>query len=516
MLYREQTSQRDARALVAAEFGAVPFAAIADRGNTFADLDDRDEQRPRALEFGRFRLHTHSRELFADGVPVRLGSRAIEVLFALVEAHGRLVTKSELMDRIWPAAAVEENCLQFQISRLRKALGPDRDLIRTISRYGYRFVAEVAPAHMASHQTAEVIDHRKAHATPTNLPAQTSDLIGRQDQLANVGALVCDNRLVTLAGAGGIGKTRLAIEAARRLLPQFPGGVWLVELGAVSDLSDVLHSIGTALGDSESLSLAELAARIGSERRLVVLDNCEHLIGAAAAAVETLLHVNGALRVIATSREPLRADAEWIYRVPALDTPPEDARDVEEMLANGAAQLFVARSSASAKDCADNPAMARAIAKICRRLDGIPLAIELAAATATMLGVEWLASRVDDQLNLLTDGRRTAPARQRTLRGAFDWSYDLLSEPERAVMRRLAVFGGDFTVEEASAIVDDRGGLAASQVLASVATLVAKSIIVRDDSSSAPRYRLLQTTRAYAMAKLKECGEGDAGIRVAA
>ena len=470
---------------------------------------------PRAIGFGRFTLLTYSRELLADGAPVPLGSRAIDVLFALIEAHGLLVTKDELLSRVWPTTCVEENSLQFQISTLRKALGEDRDFIRTVSGRGYRFVAELTvPAPRARidqadavfnpvREVAEVSDSKPHH----NLPAATSELIGRAVQLEDIAALVSANRLLTLVGAGGIGKTRLALELGRRVVEDFADGVWVVELGPLSDPAQVLPAIASTLDLRDAaISPDSLAKALGSKRMLIVLDNCEHLIEAAAVIVEALLHADASLQVVATSREPLRAEGEWVYRVPSLEVPPEAAEELEELMRHSAARLFIARTFAAEPGSRPDSRMSIAAAKICRRLDGIPLAIELAAATAAALGVEWLASRVDDQLSLLTEGRRTAPTRQQTLRGTLDWSYDLLPEVERVVMRRLAVFGGEFTMEEASAVAanDD---VAASQVPASVANLVTKSLVVRDDSQPTPRFRLLQTMRAYAMSKLTESGE---------
>jgi predicted ATPase/DNA-binding winged helix-turn-helix (wHTH) protein len=449
---------------------------------------------------------------------VPLGSRAIDVLFVLIEARGLLVTKDDLLSRVWPTTCVEENSLQFQISTLRKALGEDRDYIRTVSGRGYRFVAELtSPAprprgdqagtafNPVDRAVAEVSGSQSRH----NLPAATSDLIGREAQLEDIAALVAANRLVTLVGAGGIGKTRLALELGRRVLEDFADGVWMVELGPLSDPAQVLPAIASSLDlNDATISPDGLAKALGSKRMLLVLDNCEHLIGASAVIVEALLHANASLQVVATSREPLRAEGEWVYRVPSLDVPPEAADVGGDLMRHSAARLFIARTFAAEPGMQPDMRMSAAAAKICRRLDGIPLAIELAAATAAALGVEWLASRVDDQLSLLTEGRRTAPTRQQTLRGTLDWSYDLLSEAERAVMRRLAVFGGEFTMEEASAVAanDD---VAASQVPASVANLVTKSLVVRDDSQPTPRFRLLQTMRAYAMSKLTESGELD-------
>lgn len=455
---------------------------------------------PHAIRFGRFCLLVRSGELLADGVPVSIGNRALDVLVVLVEAQGELVTKDDLLSRVWPRTIVEENSLQFQISTLRKALGDDRGFIRTVSGRGYRFIANTTTPSLKAVPVHE-------SPPPGNLPAPVSDLVGREPHLADVAALIAANRLVTLVGAGGIGKTRLGIESARRLRPQFADGVWLVELGLLSDPELVLPAVAAALGLGDRPTSAEgLAAGLASKRSLLVLDNCEHLIGAATAIAEAFLHASGSLRVIATSREPLRAEGEWVYRVPPLEVPPEDAQDVDDVMQHSAAMLFVERMRAAQQGLRLDARMAAATAKICRHLDGIPLAIELAAARAVALGVETLESRLDDRFSLLTDGRRTAPPRHQTLRATLDWSYELLPEPERAVMRRLSVFCGDFTVEAASRVATG-DEIHAVDVVHHLANLVTKSLVAPEVGGSVPRYRLLETMRAYARDKLVESGE---------
>ena len=476
----------------------------------------------RALLFGRFRLVLHSRELLRDGAPVSIGNRAIDVLIALIDACGELVTKDELLSRVWPNTTVEENNLQFQISTLRKALGADRDFIKTVCGRGYRFVAEItverraarpydagAAADPSSAQVVQLVDL----PPPGALPAQRSELVGRDAQLTDVAALVGANRLVTLVGAGGIGKTRLAVELARRLLTNFEDGVRIAELGPLSDPALVLPTIAAALELSgASASPERLAAALGPRRPLLVLDNCEHVVDAVAAITEVLLHANPSLQVIATSREPLRAEGEWVYRVPPLDVPPEGAETPEDVLQHSAAKLFMARTSAAQPVALLDRRVGAAVASICRQLDGVPLAIELAAASAAALGVEGLASRLDDRLNLLTNGRRTAPTRHQTLRATLDWSYELLSEPERAVMRRLAVFADDFTMEAASAVAAS-GEVAAGDVVRCLAALVTKSLVASDVGGPVPHYRLLETMRAYAAERLAESGEFEAAAK---
>lgn len=481
-------------------------------------LDRFTHSRDCALVFGRFRFIVHSRELTVDGVPALIGNRALDVLSVLIEARGDLVTKDELLTRVWPTTTVEENNLQFQISSLRKVLGPDREFIRTVSGRGYRFVAEVtvtsrtasAPTQYAEpYPAAQRIRPGEGQAMH-NLPAPTSDIVGREAHLSDVAALVNANRLVTLVGVGGIGKTRLAVELARRLSPSFEHGVWIAELAQLSDPALVLSTVASALGLGDACASREaLAGALGSRRMLLVLDNCEHVIDAAASLAEALLHADADLQVIATSREPLRAEGEWVYRVPPLDVPPEDSDGGGDVLQYSATKLFIERTRAADPACPLDARVAAAAALICRRLDGIPLAIELAAARAAALGVEGLAARVNDRLSLLTDGRRTAPARHRTLRATLDWSYELLTDAERAVMRRLAVFNSDFTLEAASRVVGV-GEAPGADIAKSLTSLVAKSLVAADVHGPILRYRLLETMRAYAMDKLTGSGEFDA------
>jgi predicted ATPase len=325
----------------------------------------------------------------------------------------------------------------------------------------------------------------------------------------DVADLVAVHRLVTLGGAGGIGKTRLGVELGRRLLPKFADGVWIAELGPLSDPELVLPTIATVFGVAgDSASLERLAAALASKHLLLLLDNCEHVIDAAARSAEALLHAGATLQVIATSREPLRLEGECVYRVPALDVPAEGTDDTQDVLQHSAVRLFVVRAREAEPHFSLDARSGAAVATICRRLDGIPLAIELAAARAAALGVEGLASRLDDRFRLLTDGRRTALTRHQTLRATLDWSHELLPEPERLVMRRIAVFAGGFTAEAASSVAAS-AEIAASEVVRGLANLVTKSLVTSDVGSATAHYRLLETTRAYALEKLTESGELD-------
>jgi predicted ATPase/DNA-binding winged helix-turn-helix (wHTH) protein len=472
---------------------------------------------PVAIEFGRFRVLPHRRELLVEGRLLDLGGRAFDVLMALIEAAGAVVSKDALMNRVWPDRIVEENNLQAQISALRRAFGADRDLIRTIAGRGYQFTGEIrsvsaTPNAEASAGMAQPTS--TLSSPPTNLPEPVSELIGRDVELDDILELSASHRLVTLVGAGGIGKTRLGFEVARHLLPRFANGIWAIELAPLSDPQLVPVTVATALGlelASGTASPITVANALRSKRLMLVLDNCEHVVDAAARMAESLLRVNPEARVIATSREPLRAEGEWVYPVPPLAVP-EGSHDDEAPLRYGAVRLFVERARAAAPSFAPDARVAAAIAEICRRLDGIPLAIELAAARAAALGVEGLAARLDDRFRLLAGGHRTAMPRHQTLRATLDWSYELLTETERVVLRHLAVFAGSFTLQSASAVAAD-DGVAAAQVVDCVTNLVAKSLLTADGGGETVRYRLLETTRAYSLEKLVKAGEFDAVAR---
>src|SRR5258705_2269756 len=388
---------------------------------------------PTAIEFGRYKVVRHRRELLADGRPVELGGRAFDTLMALVDARGMVVDKDQLLSLVWPDRVVEENNLPAQIAVLRKVFGADRHLIRTVAGRGYQFTGEI---------------HTAAAATPsppsrmTNLPEAVSELIGREAELEEVAALVTEHRLVSLVGAGGIGKTRLGLEVARHLLPRFPDGVFVAELGPLSSPELVPATVASALGLTSvagTVSREGIAGAVGTRKLLLVIDNCEHVIEAAAAMAETLLRATPSASVVATSREPLRVSGEYVYRVPPLDLPAEDNQDMEDVLRYGAVRLFVSRAHAAEPRYVAAGPVAAATGAICRRLDGIPLAIELAATRIVGFGVAGVAARLDDLFRLLTGGRRTLP-RHQTMRATLDWSYELLSESDRLGLRRLGVF----------------------------------------------------------------------------
>jgi predicted ATPase len=454
----------------------------------------------------------HRRELLADGQPIKLGGRAFDVLMALIEARGAVLSKNALMARVWPDRIVEENTLQAQIPALRAALGAERELIRTVPGRGYQFTGDI---HILASDQDERATKPNSVRPLSNLPEPVSELIGRENALHEIVDLVSMRRMVTLTGAGGIGKTSLALAVARQLLPKFADGVRLVELAPLSDAGLVPGAIAAAVGlefAAGEMSADRVATALGGKQLLLVLDTCEHVIGAAAIMAEALLRASPAVHVLATSREPLKAEGEWVYPVPPLAVPAEDAGDEGDPLGYGAVRLFLDRARAVEPQFAPDRRRAAVIAAICRRLDGIPLAIELAAARATTFGIDELAARLDDRFQLLTGGRRTAMPRQQTLRATLDWSYELLAEPQRVVLRRLAVFAGAFKLEAASAVVAGPY-ISLPDAIEGLFDLVAKSLVSAEVSGPSAGYRLLDTTRAYAFEKLGESGETAAVAR---
>jgi predicted ATPase len=470
----------------------------------------------RMKEFPPFRLDPGNQCLWhrteaGDDERIRLTPKAFAILYYLVEHAGRLVTHAELLDAVWPETYVQAEVLKSHIFDVRRALGDHAKrprFIETLARRGYQFIAVVGEGDAVDSAAVP----RRDGLPLTNLPAPASDLIGRDAALAEVAELLAAQRIVTLTGPGGIGKTRLGLEVARQLLPDFPDGVWLAELASLSDADLVADAVAAALGLDLAGGVASpdgVARALGPKQLLLVLDNCEHVIERAARMAEALARANPKLRIMATSREPLRAEGEHLYRVPPLDVPAADAQDPEDVLRHGAVQLFVARARAAASYFVPDARTAVIIGAVCRHLDGIPLAIELAAARTATLGVEGVAARLDDRFRLLRGGHRTALLRHQTLRATLDWSYELLPESERVVLRRLAVFAGGFTLEAATAIgaSTESSDIAASDVLDAVANLVAKSLVGVHVDAATVRYRLLETTRAYALEKLTAGGE---------
>src|SRR5258705_11471836 len=370
---------------------------------------------PATIEFGRFKVVRHRRELLADGRPIELGGRAFDTLMALIDARGTVLDKNQLMSLVWPDRVVEGNNLPAQIAVLRKVFGADRHLIRTVAGRGYQFTGEI---------------HTAAAAAPsppsrmTNLPEAVSELIGREAELGEVTAMATAHRLVSLVGAGGIGKTRLGLGVARHPSPRFPDGVFVAELGPVSSLELVPTTVASALGLTHVAGTASpqrVAGAIRAKRLLLVIDNCEHVIDAAAGMAETLFRARPGVSLLATRREPLRVSGEYIYPVPPLRVPAGDNQDTEDVFTHRAVRLFASRAHAAEPRYVADGGVAAATAAICRRLDGIPLAIELAATRIAGFGVAAVAARLDDRFRLLTAGGPPGLPRPQTLRPTLHW-----------------------------------------------------------------------------------------------
>ena len=349
-------------------------------------------------------------------------------------------------------------------------------------------------------------------ARPNNLPIQLTSFIGRAREIAEVKRLLGAARLVTLTGSGGAGKTRLALQTAADVLDDYPDGVWLSEFAPVADSALVPETVAAALNVPEQPGrkmTATLVDNLRSKTLLLVLDNCEHLLPACADLAVALLRACPQVRILATSREGLGVPGEILWRVPSLSLP-EDVdhlRPRDGLLLYEAVRLFVDRAMAVAPGFAITQENALAVAQVCRRLDGIPLAIELAAARAKVLAVEQIAARLDDRLRLLTGSSRVVAPRHQTLRAAIDWSYYLLSEKERALLRRLAAFAGGWTLEAAESVCAG-GSVEASSILDLLASLADKSLVFVEMQRGEARYRFLETVRQYAQDRLLEASEG--------
>jgi predicted ATPase/DNA-binding winged helix-turn-helix (wHTH) protein len=469
-----------------------------------------DQSAEAVYESNGWEIDLSRRELRSRGTSVPIGSRAFEILEALVRSGGELVNKHHLMHHIWPGAIVEENTLQFHISAIRKALGADRDLLKTVSGRGYRLLGTWAVRQPTEPERRVDFSERKPERPfRTNVPIAGSALIGRGAPRQHLLNVLSAYRVITLTGPGGIGKSVLALEVARGLFPTFAGDCWLVELASLSDPALVPSAVASVLGlriGGNEISAESVARAVGREKLMLVLDNCEHLADAVAGLAEAMVRMCPNLSVLATSREILRIEGEYVYRLPPLDVPPQPRDDLARIDEYSAVQLFTARLAAVDSGFSTRPDNLPLIAAVCRQLDGIPLAIEFAAARAATLGLQQVADRLNDRFGLLTSGRRTALPRHQTLRATLDWSYDLLPPSEQAILNRLAIFAGAFTLDSATAVVVN-DEVTAAQAIDGIANLFTSSLIAVDIGNPGAHYRLLETTRAYSLDKLAQSGE---------
>jgi predicted ATPase/DNA-binding winged helix-turn-helix (wHTH) protein len=452
------------------------------------------------------------RELRSRGIPVPLGGRAFEIVTVLVQSSKGFVSKDDLMERVWPGAIVGEGTIHVHISAVRKALGSDRGLLKTATGRGYRLLGSWTPQQREGTALPVYSPLTGTSGSPpaNNFPPLINRLVGRAAACQFVRDLVSAYRVVTLTGPGGIGKTALAIKAVRYLLPDFEDGGWLVELASLSDPGLVPSTVASTLGQklAGEISPESVARAVGGRHLVLVLDNCEHVIEAVADLAETFTRLCPRTTIVATSREILRIDGESVYRVPPLEVPAPGQAAPDYIMQYSAVELFVARTKALNAGFSPTAEDLASIATICRRLDGIPLAIEFAAARAAVISVQGVAAGLHDRFALLTAGRRTALPRHRTLRATFDWSHELLPDAERRLLRRLGVFPDGFTVDAAAAVMAD-AGFDAAMVTDCIADLVSKSLVALDPTPGATRWYLLETIRAYALQKLAENNESN-------
>ena len=455
-----------------------------------------------ALCFGRFRLDLARRQLLLGERSLSLGDRAYQVLCVLAEANGALVSKNELMARVWAGVSVEENNLQVQISTLRKTLDPEgtgESWIVTVPGRGYRLLG-VENGSRADRPPAEPVP-----GFHHNLPQLARALIGRERDVAEIEELLSEYRLVTLVGAPGVGKTSLSLQVGADLFARFPDGARFVELAPLYRPELVGEAVAAVFGlpvQGERPATDAIATFPRSRRVLLILDNCEHVIAAAAKLADTLLKTCAGVVLIATSREALSVAGEHAYPVPLLDVPPQSMNlTAAQAMAHSAVRLFVECAASTLGRFSLTAATAPIVAEICRELDGIPLAIELAAPRLKVLKPEALLARLDDRLRLLTAGSRIAVPRQRTLHAAIEWSYALLSEPEQTMLQRVGVFAGSFTLEAVVAVAMG-APVEAPDVFDVLAGLIDKALVVSLAGDGENRYRLLESTRAFALEKL--------------
>lgn len=449
--------------------------------------------------FGPFRLLSAERLLLRDDAAVELGSRALDLLIALATRPNELISKRDLIAQVWPDVVVEEASLRFHIAALRKALGDGTDgarFITTLPGRGYCFVAKTSVIGESGRaQTSGKV------ARSNVLPRRLLRMVGRAEGVRAVSMYLTAQRFVTITGAGGVGKTTIAVAVANDLTEAFSGDVLFVELGALKEPHLAATTLATILGLSVQSDdpTPNLVAYLRDKSVLLIFDNCEHVIDAIAGLAAQIYAASPRIHILATSREALRVEGEHVYRLdPLLCPPDESGLTVDRALTFPAIQLFVERCEASGAELALSDVDARTIAAICRKLDGVALAIEFAASRVGAYGLHQTAALLGERLSLLWQGQRSAPARQQTLRATLDWSYGLLTDAERQVLRRLAVFAGDFTIEAVVAVATSKK-IEQALVFSAIESLVAKSMVANNQIGDTTRYRLLDPTRVYAL-----------------
>ncbi|CCD91008.1 Transcriptional regulator [Bradyrhizobium sp. ORS 375] len=462
-------------------------------------------QRQDTISFGSFELIVSERQLTRHGVRLELGARAFEILVTLLSRPNEIIDKAELIAKVWPGIAVEEGSLRVHVAALRKVLGDGKNGARYISTTpgrGYSFVAAVARTPRPASKQPHALSDGSPAFVQYDLPNRLSTMVDREEDVERLSSQLYAKRFVTIIGSGGIGKTTVALATAHQLRAAFNGAVLFVDLGMLSDPNLVATSVASTLGmavQSQNV-MSSLVAHLKDKSLLLVLDTCEHLIAAVAMLAAAIFNNAPQVHILATSREALRVEGEHVYRLDPLAFPVDDREilSADTFRTFPATRLFVERAAASGADLTLNDSDAAIIARICRKLEGVALAIELAARRVDVYGLNATEALLDEQLSQVWSGPRTAPRRQRTLQATLDWSYGLLSENERMVLRRLAIFVGHFTLDAALAVATG-DGLDQADVFAAIDGLVAKSMVATRPLGAVMRYRLLDTTRTYAL-----------------
>lgn len=455
------------------------------------------------ISFGPFRVAKALRLVERDGNPIHLSGRSFDILTHLLDHHGEVLSRRALLDAVWPEAAVEDVTLRVHMSKLRKALGERQfgnKYIKNVQGRGYCFSAPIS--RLAGPDGSGPV-FAGIPVTPPNPLPRAAALIGRAEAIVELSQLILSQQIVTVVAAGGMGKTSIAIAAAHNLASFFPDGVCFVELGLIDDPSRVAHSLAVSLGlRVRSVDpLKDVVTFLQTKRMLILIDCCEHLVDSAAMLIEWIGAASSDTHILSTSREALHIEGEWVYRLEALAYPPDGTSlTAAEILSYPAPQLFSARALTSTNAIAQDN-FARLIAMLCRKLDGLVLAIELAASQAHLIGIEKLVEMLDDRLSLEWSGGRAATPKHRTMNAMLDWSYQLLAGDEKEALQYLSVFSGRFDLDGATYLI------ASTKTFSLLTSLAAKSLLFVDQTESGLRYRLLDTTKTYARAKLTDAGE---------
>jgi predicted ATPase/DNA-binding winged helix-turn-helix (wHTH) protein len=459
---------------------------------------------PEAFSFGPFRIMPHARRLERDGARAQLGSRAFDILCILISRQGEVVSKADLMEKAWPGLTVEESSLRFHIAQLRRVLGGNQDgesYVTNVAGRGYCFVAPAVRA-ASPPERLDAVDE----APHPNLPPRPTRIIGREKDVRALAEHLVTRRFVTLRGPGGIGKTTLAIDLAHGVAGQFRDGVRFLDLGSLKEANLVAVAAASALGLLIPVGdpTPRLLEALRDRQVLLVLDSCEHVIEAVSRLAERIYQHAPGVSLLATSRESLDAEGESVFELASLGTPPENVESEAELAKYSSTRLFMECANAAGYSAGVTDADAEIVARICRKLDGMPLAIELVASRLSAHGLLEIDELIEGRLRLAWRGRRTAPLRHQSLSAALDWSYQLIAPEERTFLEYLSIFPGPFTLQGARSLaghLDDPDA-----VLIRLEQLVTKSLVASRPRSAQTSFRLLETTRAYATEKLAASG----------